>query len=56
MWTIPELRDLMEKVGFKKTFVYWEGTNAKGEGNGIYSLEEKGEACESWVAYIVGAK
>ena len=30
MWTIPELRDLLEEVGFKTTSVYWEGTDDDG--------------------------
>lgn len=54
MWSIPEIRELMLEAGFKKTHVYWEGTTKKGEGDGIYSRTEKGEACEAWVAYIVG--
>ncbi|MES3037462.1 MAG: class I SAM-dependent methyltransferase [Bdellovibrionota bacterium] len=56
MWTIPELRDIMDEVGFKKTHVYWEGTTRSGQGNGIFSRTEKGESCESWVAYIAAEK
>ena len=36
LWTIPELKDLMAEVGFKKVVVYWEGTNRKGGGNGVF--------------------
>ena len=46
----------MMEVGFDKTVVYWEGTNRKGGGNGIFSAVEKGEACLSWIAYVVGVK
>ncbi len=56
MWTIPEIREIMEEVGFKKTHVYWEGTNKKGGGNGVFTRTEKGEECEAWVAYVVGEK
>lgn len=56
MWTIPELRDLLEEVGFKKTHVYWEGTTRKGEGDGKFSRTEQGEACASWISYIVAEK
>lgn len=56
MWTIPELRDLLEEVGFKKSVIYWEGNDEEGDGNGEYERVEKGEECESWVAYIVGLK
>lgn len=57
VWSIPELRDIMEEVGFKTSRVYWEGTDDEGEGDGEYYLTEEGEAnCESWVAYIAACK
>ena len=56
MWSIPELRDLLEEVGFKKTHVYWEGTTRSGEGNGKFTRTEQGEACDSWIAYVVAEK
>lgn len=56
MWSIPELRDILEEVGFKKTHIYWEGTTRKGEGDGNFTRQEKGEACESWIAYIAAEK
>jgi hypothetical protein len=56
MWTIPELRDLLHEVGFKKTHIYWEGTNKKGEGDGKFHRTEQGEACLSWIAYVVAEK
>ena len=55
MWTIPELRELMEEAGFKSTYVYWEGTTKKGEGDGVFKQTEVGEECEAWIAYVVGA-
>ena len=27
LWTVPELRELLEEVGFGKSAVYWEGTD-----------------------------
>lgn len=56
MWSIPELREVMEEVGFRKTHVYWEGTTRSGTGDGIFKRVEKGEECEAWVAYVVGEK
>lgn len=56
MWTIPEIRELLHEVGFKKTHVFWEGTTRKGEGNGHFTRTEKGEPCESWIAYIAAEK
>ena len=56
LWSLPELRELMTEVGFKETYIYWEGTTRKGEGNGVFTQKEKGEACETWIAYVVGRK
>ncbi len=56
MWSIPELKDLLVEVGFQDAKIYWEGTNSKGGGNGEFTQVEEGEACLSWIAYIVGVK
>lgn len=57
MWTIPELREMMHEVGFKRTWVYWEGTEEKtGEGDGVFTRVDKGEECEAWIAYVVGER
>lgn len=56
MWTIPELREILQEAGFKKTHVYWEGTTKDGRGDGNFSRTEKGEACQSWIAYIASEK
>ena len=54
MWTIMELRELLIDAGFRKTYVYWEGEDEDGEGNGIFYTSEEEENCESWVTYIGG--
>ncbi len=56
LWTIREIREVMEEVGFKKTHVYWEGSTKKGEGNGEFVMTETGDYAQSWIAYIVGEK
>lgn len=56
MWTIPELREIMAEAGFKRTHVYWEGTTKAGTGDGVFTRTEKGEACQSWIAYIAAEK
>ncbi|MCX6130168.1 MAG: class I SAM-dependent methyltransferase, partial [Proteobacteria bacterium] len=56
LWSLPELRDLLLEVGFKKVHYYWEGTDEDGEGDGNFSKIDKGEICDSWIAYIVGEK
>ena len=56
MWSIPELRELLAEAGFSASWVYWEGSDEDGEGNGEYTRVSEGEECKSWVAYIVARK
>lgn len=56
MWTLAELTDILNEVGFKKSEVYWEGNDSKGGGNGVFTPSKKGEECDSWIAYIVSEK
>ena len=54
LWTIPEVRELLAEAGFKKTVVYWEGTDLKTRGgNGIFRRISRAQSCPGWVAYIV---
>jgi hypothetical protein len=55
-WMLPELRDLLDEAGFKKTVVMWEGDNGKGRGDGNFKPKERGDACDSWVAYLCALK
>lgn len=56
MWSIQEVKEVLLEVGFQDVKVYWEGDDKNGGGNGIFTQVEKGEACLSWIAYIVGIK
>lgn len=56
LWSIMEIREIMEEVGFKKTHVYWEGTDKHGGGDGNFIATEAGDYAESWIAYIIGEK
>jgi hypothetical protein len=57
LWTIPEIREMLLEAGFKKAMVYWEGTDEETEeGDGEWTVVEQGEACEGWIAYVVGVK
>lgn len=56
LWSLPEIREIMQEVGFKKTHIYWEGTAKDGSGNGVFTRTEAGESCQSWIAYVVGEK
>ncbi|MBC8309811.1 MAG: class I SAM-dependent methyltransferase [Planctomycetes bacterium] len=55
-WTLPEIRDVLLESGFSSVNVYWEGTDEDGEGDGVWSIDTRGEACAGWVAYIAAVK
>jgi hypothetical protein len=57
LWSLPELRDVLIDAGFKDVAIYWEGTVQRtGEGNGVWTRSTQGEACQGWIAYVVGIK
>lgn len=56
VWTVPETRDALADAGFTRTTVYWEGDDRKGGGNGVFRPTERGEACASFIAYIVAER
>jgi hypothetical protein len=57
LWGLPELTDILLEAGFSKVDCYWEGTDEDGEsGNGEFAVSTQGEACLSYVAYLVAQK
>ncbi len=56
LWSIPEIRELMEEAGFSKTVVYWEECDEDGDGNGNFIPTEEEEQQESWLCYLVAQK
>jgi hypothetical protein len=53
LWTIPELRELLGEAGFRRTEVYWEGTDADtGEGNGVFRKRERAPEDPAWICYL----
>lgn len=57
LWSLPEVKDVLAEVGFKKIDVYWEGTDKKtGGGNDVFRVSRRGDDSVSWIAYIVAAK
>lgn len=55
VWTLPELKEILSEAGFSP-HIYWEGTDKDGDGNGVFTRTEQGEADDSWIAYIVAEK
>ncbi|MEE4331272.1 MAG: class I SAM-dependent methyltransferase, partial [Wenzhouxiangella sp.] len=57
LWTLPEIRELLLEAGFSSATVYWEGTDEEtGEGDGIYSPSESGDADAGWICYIIARR
>jgi len=68
LWTMPEVRDLLDEAGFERVTVYWEGAEEVDEdeydddedievgGNGIFEPTEHGEADPAFISYIVAEK
>ncbi|RFF28229.1 MULTISPECIES: trans-aconitate 2-methyltransferase [unclassified Wenzhouxiangella] len=57
LWTLPEIRELLEEAGYSSVEVYWEGTDEEtGEGNGIYEPADTGDADAGWICYLVARK
>jgi len=56
LYTAPELRDMLHDAGFGDVTIYWEGEDEDGEGNGVFTPNDKGEADLAWIAYIVAEK
>jgi SAM-dependent methyltransferase len=54
LWTLPELREVMQQAGFEDVHVLWEGTTPTNRGNGVFRRRERGDADEAWVCYVVG--
>lgn len=57
LWTLPELRELLEEAGFARTTIYWQGTDEEtGEGDGEFTPVSRGDADPAWIAYLVAEK
>lgn len=53
LWSLPEIRELLEEAGFSNITVLWQGTDEEtGEGNGEFLPVERGEADPAWIAYV----
>lgn len=57
LWTLPELREVLAEAGFRRSTVYWQGTDEEtGEANGEFVPSELGEPDAGWIAYIAAEK
>lgn len=57
LWSLPELRELLDEAGFSRVTVYWEETDEEtGEGAGVYSPATVGDADAGWVCFLVAER
>lgn len=56
LWTLPEIRELLEEAGFSKTTVWWQGEDEDGEGDGEFEPVERGDADPAWICYVVAER
>ncbi len=57
LWTLPELREVLEEAGFARSVVYWQGWDPKtGEPDGDFQPTEVADADAGWLAYIAAVK
>lgn len=57
LWTLPEIRELLDEAGFSRVTVYWEGVDKRtGEGNGRYRPATRGDADPGWIVFISAEK
>lgn len=56
LWTLPEIREMLDEAGFRNVTIHWEQSDEDGEGNGEFKPITRGHADPGWVAYIVAEK
>jgi SAM-dependent methyltransferase len=56
LWTLPEIREILEEAGFRQSTVYFEFRDEDGEGLGEWYPESEGDADPAWVAIITAEK
>ncbi|MGB5339926.1 MAG: class I SAM-dependent methyltransferase, partial [Gammaproteobacteria bacterium] len=57
LWSLPELRELLDEAGFSKVTVYWEEVDKKsGEGTGVFSPATVGDADPGWICFLLAEK
>lgn len=56
MWSIPEVRELLDAAGFSESRVYWAECDENGEETGEWTAVEEAPADPSWVCYLVARR
>ena len=56
LWTLPEVRELLQEVGFRRVTIYWQGWDEDGEPDGIFKPAEQADADAGWICYLSAEK
>ena len=56
LWTLPEIRDLLEESGFRRVTVYWQGWDKHGEADGDFKPVTSADADAGWICYLTAEK
>ncbi|MBT3017750.1 MAG: class I SAM-dependent methyltransferase [Candidatus Thiodiazotropha endolucinida] len=56
LWSLPEIHELLNEVGFSKVTFYWQGFDDDGEPDGVFLPVREGEADAGWICYITAEK
>ncbi len=57
LWTLPEIREVLQEAGFSRSVVYWQGWDEEAaDGDGLYKPVETADADAGWIAYLVALK
>lgn len=57
LWSLPEIREILDEAGYSKVTVYLEGDDEEtGEGNGIFEPATRADADAGFLGYIVAEK
>jgi len=53
LWTLGGIQEALAAAGFQHMQPYWEGTDKRGRGDGVFRPRQTAKNCSSWNAYIV---
>ncbi len=56
LWTIPEIREILEEAGFRHVDIYWENIDQRsGFGNSIFRKVVHAENAPGWIAFFIAS-
>ena len=56
IWTLPEVRELLEECGFRNVTFYWQAFDENDEPDGRFRPAKKADADAGWICYITAER